>query len=423
MAFEPVARWISRVADVAALIALVYVGWQALFGGTHAFDAWMLQAAALGALACILDAGAIRRLPWPLLAYVGVACLSSAVHESGSRPAESSWFTVLGPALPLIILLGFVFAASHTLRSPKRLALLIVALSGAVAVIAVQLVSDRLASGFVYNRMGAESIPSVAQWGGLNQIGLLLLLGLTLTSAGVLVKTSATQLCASLVLCAAFLVVAYVNGSRSALLVMATVLASTVIFATTSGRPGWTARLMAGVVVVGTAALFITILYGKTSLPAPPSLSGDRSPIWRAAAAIAIEHPWLGVGPGNYPEAMESGYGPRHLPWFPDRSGMDQAHNAVLHAAAEIGMIGAALMITFWWWLLAACRQAWRNGPVPLIACTLFVTLAALFLRLMFDSFLDGVSATADRTRVIAGLLFAAAVAIDRLGHAPRTSA
>ena len=59
---------------------------------------------------------------------------------------------------------------------------------------------------------------------------------------------------------------------------------------------------------------------------------------------------------------------------------------------------------------------------MPLIACTLFVTLGALFLRLMFDSLFAGV-ATADRTRVLGGLLFAAAIAVDRLASARQPSA
>jgi O-antigen ligase len=346
-----------------------------------------------------------------------VACLSAAVHGWGRQPEDAPWFAFLDPALHWIVLLCFVFAASHTLRSPQRLALLIVALSCALVVIALQVVFDRMDSGFVYNRMGSESLPSVAQWGGLHQTGLLLLLGLTLTASGVVLNPSAIQAAASLVMCGMFLAVAYVNGSRSAILVMSVATTWMFLSAAVSGRRGWATSLTVGAVIAGVVMLVIGIFAGKGSLPVVTTLTGDRSPIWYAAAKMAIDHPLLGVGPGNYSEAMESGYAASYLPWYPTlRSGMDQAHNAVLHEAAEIGIAGAGLMVAFWWWLLAACRRAWQRGPVPLIACTLMVTLGALFLRLMFDSLFAGV-ATADRTRVLGGLLFAAAIAVDRLGR------
>ena len=415
IAFAPAARWISRAADVAAAIALTLLALEALFGGTHAFDVWMSQAAALGALACLTDVESPKRCRgrW---SPVGVACRSGAGHERGRQPPYAAWLAVFNPALHLSILLGFIFAASHTLRSPQRLAVLIVALGCALAVIAVQVVFDRIGSGFVYNRLGSESLPSVAQWGGLHQTGLLLLLGLTLTASGVVLNASAMQASASLVMCVMFLAVAYVNGSRSAILVMSVATAWMFLSAAVSGRRGWATSLTVTAVIAGVVLLTISIFAGTALLPVAVTLTGDRNPIWHAAARMAIEHPLLGVGPGNYAEVMESGYAARYLPWYPAlRSGMDQAHNAVLHEAAEIGITGAGLMVAFWWWLLAACRRAWQRGPVPLIACTLLVTLGALFLRLMFDSLFEGV-ATADRTRVLGGLLFAAAIAVDRLG-------
>ena len=188
------------------------------------------------------------------------------------------------------------------------------------------------------------------------------------------------------------------------------------------GRRRWIARLTGGAVIASIVLLLAAIVAGRTSLPVISTISGDRSPIWKAASMMAIDNPLLGVGPGRYPAAIEAGYG-RYLPWYPvQRAGTDQGHNAVLHVAAEVGIPGAALMVAFWWQLLAACRRGWQRGPVPLIACTLFAALAALFLRLMFDSFFEGVT-TADRTRVIGGLLFAAAIAVDRLTPAREPAA
>ena len=212
LAFAPAARWISRLADAAAVIALAFLGIEALFGGTHAFDSWMFQAAVLGGVACLTDAGSKKRVPWTLVAYAVVGCLSAALHGWGRQSEDAPWYAVFDPALHLVIMAGFIFAASYTLRTPQRLAIFIVALSAALLLITVQFVFDRIATGFVYARNGSESLPSVAQWGGLHQIGLLLIFGLTLTASGVVVKPTVPQMGASLVMCAMFLAVAYING-------------------------------------------------------------------------------------------------------------------------------------------------------------------------------------------------------------------
>lgn len=60
--------------------------------------------------------------------------------------------------------------------------------------------------------------------------------------------------------------------------------------------------------------------------------------LWGATLQMISEHPWLGVGFGNYRLAIEG----RMLGWFPWH-----AHNMWLHSVAETGLIGAGLLLLF----------------------------------------------------------------------------
>src|SRR5207244_3119859 len=61
-----------------------------------------------------------------------------------------------------------------------------------------------------------------------------------------------------------------------------------------------------------------------------------RPQIWREAELLIEEHPWLGVGPGNFPVA--TGLDNR----LPEE--IDHAHDVLLTVAAEVG-IPAVLML------------------------------------------------------------------------------
>lgn len=85
------------------------------------------------------------------------------------------------------------------------------------------------------------------------------------------------------------------------------------------------------------------------SRPPLSSITSGRWEIWTGAAAIAYDHPLFGVGPSNYNVAMlDGGYAERYLPLYPRRflnppdlgamPGTEQAHNLLLHVAAETGI-------------------------------------------------------------------------------------
>ncbi|HID86926.1 MAG TPA: O-antigen ligase domain-containing protein [Anaerolineae bacterium] len=77
----------------------------------------------------------------------------------------------------------------------------------------------------------------------------------------------------------------------------------------------------------------------------------ERLAHWQAALGMWRDHPWLGVGIGNYVAAY-----PRYaLPRWDDPLG--HAHNYYLNIAAETGLVGLVAYLLF---LAAAFWQTWR---------------------------------------------------------------
>ncbi|MFQ6057446.1 MAG: O-antigen ligase family protein [Anaerolineae bacterium] len=77
----------------------------------------------------------------------------------------------------------------------------------------------------------------------------------------------------------------------------------------------------------------------------------ERLAHWQAALGMWRDHPWLGVGIGNYVAAY-----PRYaLPRWDDPLG--HAHNYYLNIAAETGLVGLIAYLLF---LVAAFWQAWQ---------------------------------------------------------------
>jgi putative inorganic carbon (HCO3(-)) transporter len=73
----------------------------------------------------------------------------------------------------------------------------------------------------------------------------------------------------------------------------------------------------------------------------------ERLAHWQAAVSMAEEHPWLGVGLGNYATAYPT---VRLLNW---PNALGHAHNIYLNALAETGLIGLAAYVLLWAWVIA----------------------------------------------------------------------
>jgi putative inorganic carbon (HCO3(-)) transporter len=84
----------------------------------------------------------------------------------------------------------------------------------------------------------------------------------------------------------------------------------------------------------------------------------ERLAHWQAAERMFDDHPWLGVGIGNYAAAYPV-YAQPH--WYDP---LGHAHNVYLNFLAETGSLGLGAFGVFWLaaaWL--AARVAWRHPP------------------------------------------------------------
>ncbi|MDA8217729.1 MAG: O-antigen ligase family protein [Dehalococcoidales bacterium] len=78
----------------------------------------------------------------------------------------------------------------------------------------------------------------------------------------------------------------------------------------------------------------------------------ERMAVWQAAWGMFEAHPFLGVGPGNYPTA----YADFAMPGW--NQAMGHAHNLYLNLLAETGVVGLGAFLVFW---VAAIRAVWRR--------------------------------------------------------------
>lgn len=409
----------SRIVDGAGMVLLAVLGWQVMFGYSSSFETGAWWIGVIGVTACWLDPHSARNLPWAAVVWAAIAVVSAVVHQWNlvPHPPAAGWTLLVAPAWHLVVMVVFVYGVGYLLRTADRLSWLTVLLVGAIAVIAVQLLFDRASTNFLYNRAGSTDLPSVAQWFGIHQLGLVLSVGLPLVLSMALVDRSPGRVLSALVLGGGLAFVAFFNGSRSGVVAMAVTGVAMLVPLAVSGRKVGRLQLGAAITLLVFAVMLVATIFIRsgTSMVTAAASTGDRTPIWLAATRIFIDHPWLGVGPGNYPLAMLDGGYARYLPWYPPNTGgVEQAHNLPIQVAAETGVLGLIGLLGFFWWMGRACWRAWRLGYVPMVAYGMLFAVVAFFVRNLTDNFLDlGISS--DRIRVFAWMLFAAALALERL--------
>ncbi len=404
-------RSLASIVDVAALIGCVWLGWQVMFGDFQPFHVEALWVGVIGAVACVLDPDARRGFPLGLVGYALAGLVSSLIHNWTLANLDSgfTWNIVFGPVDYLLYMLVFVFGAAYVLRTPARQAWFIAAMVIAVMVIATQLLFDRASTNVIYARNGRTSIPSVGQWSGLHQLGLVFTLGLPMCLSLAIRGGTAVRIASGIVLAVFVTAAAWFNGSRSGILVMAVTIAG--MLATLLPRP----RVSRRQVMAGGVAMAILCAAVLSSPWSPSARVLDRAPIWRAAWQIFLDHPLVGVGPREYTHTMHrDGYGARFLPWYEgSHGGTENAHSLPLQVAAETGIVGLASLLWFALWAFRASWRAIARRCAPVIALAVGFAVFAFFARTLFDNFF-ALDLQTNRIMPLAWSLFAAAVAVHR---------
>jgi O-antigen ligase len=99
----------------------------------------------------------------------------------------------------------------------------------------------------------------------------------------------------------------------------------------------------------------------------------NRVHAWRVAARLAVQHPVLGVGPGNF-----GVYYAEHWNDEPGLYHLTVAHNAYLDVAADVGLVAAALFVAFLGvTFVRVVALARRRGANSALATAVFTSLVA----------------------------------------------
>ena len=115
----------------------------------------------------------------------------------------------------------------------------------------------------------------------------------------------------------------------------------------------------------------------------------ERMAHWQAGWEMFLDHPLIGVGPGNYPAVYDRYYIPG---W---REALGHAHNYYLNMAAEAGLLGlVALLLTLTLAFRAILRSVGSDGqplPTPFrraLAVGLLGSLVVFCIHNLFDNLL-----------------------------------
>jgi len=106
------------------------------------------------------------------------------------------------------------------------------------------------------------------------------------------------------------------------------------------------------------------------------SMSSGRVEIWKGSWQSWREHPWLGVGYGNFVVTLEHNGMRAHY-----------AHNLVLEAMSELGIVGALLFVSLWGMGILRAIRLLRHGVDVQVWIALSILIYASLAGLVSYSF------------------------------------
>ena len=138
----------------------------------------------------------------------------------------------------------------------------------------------------------------------------------------------------------------------------------------------WWLAGIGGLVVLGLLPFLGTERFRLLLDFGPGTTGGLRLNLWRSAWAMALDHPWLGVGPDNFLYAYRSGY---ILPAAWQDPNLNHPHNFVLDWWTRLGLPGLLLagvwigggVVRLWRMLRAGVEPGLALGGLAAIAASL----------------------------------------------------
>ena len=281
------------------------------------------------AATAVLLAGDLRgavshaRAAWFVWPAVVLALLSTLWSD---RPATTILWAA---ALLATSAFGVALAARFSAIAQARLT--------AVVGVTVALSSTFLA--LVWPAMGVG--PS-GDWRGVyvhkNLLGRVLALGVTATAVAAANGWRRLLAAGGLLLCGGALVLTHSRASQLAVAIASA--AAMLLLAARRWRRHGCAILASGAVVIGLGAAFLVGTKPGLALLARSPTWTERTRIWSRVAAGVSEAPWLGHGYGAFWPGPAGAHALADI-----RMPISQAHNGALDLAAELGVVGLALVL------------------------------------------------------------------------------
>ncbi len=138
-------------------------------------------------------------------------------------------------------------------------------------------------------------------------------------------------------------------------------LATVLLVGARSSRSRWPLWVLVGLILIG--LLGFAVLSSTPRFADLTNLSSGtgffRVKLWQSAWRMALDHPWLGVGPDNFLYAYRSRY---VLPSAWQELNLSHPHNLILDLGTRLGVLG--LVAGFWaiFGGIARCWRVARNG-------------------------------------------------------------
>lgn len=332
LALAPIRLPIASDPDSPVLLSVAGGGAQGRLYPLYA----VLAAATLAVASRTLRDEPVRRLPRavavPAAGFLAVVLVSFLWAEDERAARTDLLFTWV----PFVLLLVVVAQAPLRSRSPRILAVTLVAIAGLFSAVAIwQAASERLLF-YTVSLQQANELSSLfrvtSAFQDPNHLGrhLVLAIAVVLVAAW-LARLSLPVAMGLLALLGAGLWFTY---SQSSLVTLATV-ALAVALAAARGRPRRVlAATTATLLVAAVAGLVVLLASGSAA-----SVTSDRSTLVTDTAAVAASHPIVGVGVASQPLATQREEAP----------GASKLHNVShttpLTVAAELGVVGLALFV------------------------------------------------------------------------------
>lgn len=118
----------------------------------------------------------------------------------------------------------------------------------------------------------------------------------------------------------------------------------------------WAVASVVGLFLIGWIGV---IAYGLAYDRLPSKTMTFRWHYWTGAAGMVVDHPWLGVGPGNFPSEYL-----RYRPAAAEEA-VKLPHNAIVEAVSQYGILGGlAYLVVVAVVLVGMCRPTGMDSPL-----------------------------------------------------------